>query len=77
MSRLFDHLGNFGNRARAGSNMSPRLGIIVSYRDRADHLDEFLFEATRFFATDPVNGGSRRDFSSSNRRLGCRLIGAH
>ena len=37
--------------------MSPRLGIIVPYRDRADHLDEFLFEATRFFATDPVNAG--------------------
>ena len=57
MSRLFDHLGNFGNRARTGRNMSPRLGIIVPYRDRADHLDEFLSEMMRFFAADPINAG--------------------
>jgi hypothetical protein len=37
--------------------MSPRLGIIVPYRDRTDHLDEFLSETTRSFATDPVNAG--------------------
>jgi hypothetical protein len=37
--------------------MLPSLGIIVPYRDRADHLDEFLFEATRFFAADPINAG--------------------
>jgi len=46
MSRLFDHLGNFGNRARAGRNMSPRLGIIVSYRDRTDYLDDSLQDDT-------------------------------
>ena len=44
-SRLFDHLGNFGSRAKTERNMLPSLGIIVPYRDRADHLDEFLFEA--------------------------------
>ena len=38
-------------------NKSPRLGIIVPYRDRTDHLDEFLSETTRFFAIDPVNAG--------------------
>jgi N-terminal region of glycosyl transferase group 7/N-terminal domain of galactosyltransferase len=38
-------------------NMSSRLGIIVPYRDRTDHLDEFLSETARFFATDPVNAG--------------------
>jgi hypothetical protein len=39
------------------TNTSPRLGIIVPYRDRADHLDEFLSEMTRFFATNPANAG--------------------
>jgi hypothetical protein len=28
---------------------SPKLGIIVPYRDLADHPDEFLLEAARFF----------------------------
>ncbi len=35
--------------------MSPRLGIIVPYRDRADHLDEFLLRGHAF--VDPVNAG--------------------
>jgi hypothetical protein len=35
----------------------PSLGIIVPYRDRAEHLKEFLTETTRFFASDPVNAG--------------------
>jgi N-terminal domain of galactosyltransferase/N-terminal region of glycosyl transferase group 7 len=37
--------------------LSSKLGIIVPYRDRADHLDEFISETTRFFATNPVNAG--------------------
>jgi hypothetical protein len=40
-----------------GINMSPKLGIIIPYRDRTDHLDEFLSETTRFFAADPINTG--------------------
>jgi hypothetical protein len=35
----------------------PSLGIIVPYRDRAGHLQEFLAETTQFLAKDPVNAG--------------------
>jgi hypothetical protein len=39
-----------------------KLGIIIPYRDRADHLDEFLSEAARFFSVSPTNDGIRPHF---------------
>jgi hypothetical protein len=51
MSRLFDHLGHFRNRARTGRNMSPGLGIIVPYRDRADRLEQKFIETHFSFSS--------------------------
>jgi len=37
--------------------MRRRLGVIVPYRDRAEHLDAFLPALAAFFRDDPVNAG--------------------
>jgi hypothetical protein len=37
--------------------MRPRLGVIIPYRDRAEHLDAFLPALADFFRNDPVNAG--------------------
>ena len=47
----FDHLGNFGSRSGTGRNMSPKLGIIVPYRERAPIiLMNFCSKRRVFFA---------------------------
>jgi hypothetical protein len=40
----------------------PRLGIIIPYRDRAEHLAEFLDCVPRFFLEDAVNVGIKPRF---------------
>ena len=35
--------------------MSLRLGIIVPYRDRAEHLAAFIPHLRKFFSSDPLN----------------------
>ena len=35
--------------------MHFRLGVVIPYRDRAQHLDEFLRETTAFFESDGLN----------------------
>ena len=39
-----------------------KLGIVIPYRDRGDHLDEFLSETARFFSISPTNDGIRPHF---------------
>jgi hypothetical protein len=35
--------------------MHPRLGVLIPYRDRAEHLEEFLHAAAAFFRDDPLH----------------------
>src|SRR5271170_2150443 len=43
--------------------MLQRLGIIVPYRDRQDHLDDFLPHMQTYFSNDSVN-----------REIPCRIL---